>query len=373
MKYLKKYQTRSAYDADYYNGVLPFPHVALVEGEVVYAEQFESVTDERTPLYIEALEDVYVKFSTNPIQYSLDNSTWVDLPVGTATPTVTAGDKMYFRAEGLAPTSSAGIGTFSISGRCNLGGNIMSMYYGGNYIGETAIYKNYAFSRLFYGQASIINARRLVLPAAFAYGYCYSYMFYGCSSLEVAPELPARSLGSYCYQYMFYGCSGLKKAPALPATTASSYCYGYMFSGCSSLEVAPELPARSLSSSCYQYMFQGCSGLKKAPAILPATALQTMCYAYMFYGCSSLEVAPELPDASVSSSCCQNMFFNCTRLRYIKAMTLTAPNSASSSHGSWVSGVAGTGTFVKNAAATWENTFGPSAIPTGWDVVLAEE
>ena len=425
MKYLKKYGTKSAYDADYYSGAIPFPHVALVEGEVIYAEQFESVTDERTPLYIEALEDLTVKFSRNAIQYSMDNSTWVDLPVDTATPTVSAGSKIYFRATGLTVSSvSYGIGTFTISGRCNLGGNTMSMLHGADFIGKMYLTTNYTFSRLFIGQAKIINAKRLILPAMTLKTYCYQYMFSGCSSLEEAPELPATSLSHYCYQYMFSGCSSLKKAPVLPATTAQQYCYYYMFQNCSSLEEAPELPATYLATNCYQYMFQNCSSLKKAPVlpamlmqqycynsmfygctsleeapelpamdlssycygsmfygcsnlkkapVLPAMTLQPTCYSNMFYSCMSLEEAPELPALTLVSSCYNSMFYNCSNLQYIKAMFTSAPNSVSSSNSNWVSGVAAAGTFVKNAAATWENTFGISAIPAGWTVELAEE
>lgn len=425
MKYLKKYQTKSAYDADYYSGAIPFPHVALVAGEVIYAEQFESVTDERTPLYIEALEDLTVKFSKNAIQYSMDNSTWVDLPVDTATPTVSAGSKIYFRATGLTATSSNyGIGTFTISGRCNLGGNTMSMLHGADFIGQLYLTTGYTFCRLFSGQAKIINAKRLILPAMTLKPYCYYYMFYNCASLEEAPELPATGLQTYCYSYMFYNCTSLKKAPALPATTMQAYCYNFMFRGCASLEeapelpatylasscynvmfsgcaslkkapalpamtmtldcyremfanctsleVAPELPAMDLYSSCYQYMFSGCTSLKKAPA-LPALTLASSCYQYMFQNCSSLEAAPELPALTLISGCYSSMFANCSNLQYIKAMFTSAPNSVSGSISNWVSGVAAAGTFVKNAAATWENTFGTNAIPTGWAVELAEE
>ena len=425
MKYLKKYGTKSAYDADYYAGAIPFPHVALVAGEVVYAEQFESVTDERTPMYVEALEDLTVKFSRNAIQYSLNNSTWVDLPVDTATPTVSAGSKIYFRATGLTATSSSyGIGTFTISGRCNLGGNTMSMLHGADFIGKMYLTTGYTFSRLFYGQAKIINAKRLILPAMTLKTYCYAYMFYNCASLEEAPELPATGLQSYCYNYMFSGCTSLKKAPVLPATTVQQSCYAYMFRGCTSLEEAPELPATYLGSSCYAYMFSVCTSLKKAP-VLPAMTMVSDCYTSMFNGCTSLEEAPELPAMDLGSSCytgmfngctslkkapvlpaltlvssCYNsmfqnctslevapvlpaltlvsscyyyMFNGCSNLQYIKAMFTSAPNSVSSSNSSWVNAVAAAGTFVKNAAATWENTFGISAIPTGWTVELAEE
>ena len=425
MKYLKKYQTKSAYDADYYSGASPFPHVALVAGEVFYAEQFESVTDERTPMYVEALEDLTVKFSRNAIQYSMNNSTWVDLPVDTATPTVSAGSKIYFRATGLTATSSTyGIGTFTISGKCNLGGNTMSLLHGADFIGQLYLTTNYTFCRLFYGQAKIINAKRLILPAMSLRPYCYYYMFYNCASLEEAPELPATGLNTYCYSYMFYGCSNLKKAPALPATTTQQYCYANMFQNCAgleeapelpatglssysyyymfynctslkkapalpatilnqycyhlmfyncaSLEEAPELPAMELSSYCYSNMFYGCSNLKKAPA-LPALTLQSSCYASMFYNCTSLETAPVLPALTLVSNCYNSMFYNCSNLQYIKAMFTSAPNSASSANSNWVYGVAAAGTFVKNAAATWENTFGTSAIPVGWAVELAEE
>ena len=321
MKYLKKYQTKSAYDADYYSGAIPFPHVALVAGEVFYAEQFESVTDERTPMYVEALEDLTVKFSRNAIQYSMNNSTWVDLPVDTATPTVSAGSKIYFRATGLTATSSSyGIGTFTISGKCNLGGNTMSLLHGADFIGQLYLTTNYTFCRLFYGQAKIINAKRLILPAMSLRPYCYYYMFYNCASLEEAPELPATGLNPYCYNYMFYGCSNLKKAPALPALT-----------------------------------------------------LQNSCYASMFYNCTSLETAPVLPALTLVSNCYNSMFYNCSNLQYIKAMFASAPSQASSANSNWVYGVAAAGTFVKNAAATWENTFGTSAIPVGWAVELAEE
>ena len=62
--------------------------------------------------------------------------------------------------------------------------------------------------------------------------YCYSYMFYNCTSLTQAPELPATTLAYSCYYYMFNGCTSLTKAPELPATTLANTCYGYMFYNC---------------------------------------------------------------------------------------------------------------------------------------------
>jgi len=49
-------------------------------------------------------------------------------------------------------------------------------------------------------------------------------MFYGCTSLTTAPELPALTLVSSCYYLMFKGCSSLSYIKAL-FTTAPSYSY----------------------------------------------------------------------------------------------------------------------------------------------------
>ena len=40
--------------------------------------------------------------------------------------------------------------------------------------------------------------------------YCYAYMFYGCTALATAPELPATTLTDNCYQGMFIRCTNIK-------------------------------------------------------------------------------------------------------------------------------------------------------------------
>ena len=120
--------------------------------------------------------------------------------------------------------------------------------------------------------------------------HCCAAMFYGCTSLITAPELPATSLESDCYASMFYGCTSLTAAPALPATTLASGCYESMFYGCTSLITAPELPAIALMPYCYASMFYGCTSLTTVPA-LPATDMQPQCYASMFRGCIKIKVS----------------------------------------------------------------------------------
>jgi len=62
------------------------------------------------------------------------------------------------------------------------------------------------------------------------------------------------------------------------------------------------------------------------------------------------------------------MYGGCTNLNYIKFIT---PSGTISTNyfGSWVNGVASSGTFVKHPNATW--TTGTSGIPSGWTVQTA--
>ena len=141
-----------------------------------------------------------------------------------------------------------------------------------------------------------------------------------------------------------------------------------MFENCTSLTTAPKtLPATTLAPYCYQYMFKGCTSLTTAPE-LPATTLAEQCYISMFKGCTSLTTAPELPATTLIYHCYEYMFADCPNLNYIKAMFTTTPSSTYTLN--WVSGVSSTGTFVKNAAATW-NVTGAEGIPSGWTVETA--
>ena len=126
------------------------------------------------------------------------------------------------------------------------------------------------------------------------------------------------------------------------------------------------LPATTLTDNCYYEMFNGCTSLTTVPSnLLPVTTLKTHCYDSMFNGCTSLTIAPELPATTLVDYCYQNMFNGCTSLNYIKC--LATDISANRCTNYWVSGVASTGTFVKNPNMTsW--TTGINGIPTNWTV-----
>ena len=340
MNYLRAYDTIADYNSALLNAELPDNAVIYIRDtdSVIY---FRAKPESDVPLYIEALEDLTASFSA-ATSYSLDGIEWISLAKSTATPTIPAGSKVYFKASGLSVSTGSGIGKFTITGRCYVGGNALSMIYGTDFASETTLSKNYALTRLFYSCKTVLDARRLSLPSLILSGYCYSEMFYGCSSLVNAPELPATTLADYCYYGMFYGCTSLTHAPErLPATTMGAYSCYWMFYGCSSLVNAPELPATTMADSCYYGMF---------------------------YNCSSLVNAPELPATTLASYCYREMFYNCKKLAYIKAMFTTTPGTSYTYY--WLHNTATAGTFVKNAAATW-NVSGYSGIPNGWTVETA--
>lgn len=247
------------------------------------------------------------------------------------------------------------------------------------------------------------------LPATTLAPGCYQSMFSKCTSLTSAPSLPATTFASSCYNRMFYRTGLLPDTSKidftsetiansgalqglfagtpitdsilngiLPKNSQNKYClpvetlnnraYADMFRECSGLTVAPELPATTIGEYCYETMFAGCSALTTAPSILPALELKTMCYSNMFSACTSITTAPELPATTLASSSYHQMFSGCTSLNYVKAMFTTTPGASYTSN--WVSGVAASGTFVKNSAATWTTT-GANGVPTGWTVQTA--
>jgi hypothetical protein len=263
--------------------------------------------------YIESLEDgLQVKLSVNECEYSLDGKVWINLSSATNTTAVNTGEKIYFRGN-LTPTSSNGIGTFTISKKCNLKGNIMSLLYGDDFIDKKDLgEKPYAFYKLF-SNCKIVDASELSLSPIILSESCYRDMFKGCAFLTKAPYLPATTLTNYCYNWMFYGCTSLMEVPELPATTLASNCYNSMFYNCTNLVIAPQILAQELKEECCSEMFKGCTSLTEAPELL-ADTLSDYCYYSMFEGCTSLIKSPKLPATTLANYCYQNMFKGCTSL-----------------------------------------------------------
>ena len=308
-------------------------------------------------------ENIYQK----TISYSTDGgSTWNTITSrqqGAPEINVQEGDVVLLKGENDTYNNN----TFGRStAYFNVYGNIMSLIYGDNFRGQSALTTTYTFNELFrasnYTSANIVDASYLILPSTTLTSSCYEQMFEGCKYLISAPTLPATILAERCYESMFQGCSSLVNAPALPAITLAIDCYGDMFLSCTSLVTAPALPATTLADNCYTEMFAYCSSLINAPA-LPATTLAQSCYAHMFNECTSLTTAPILPAQTLEYRCYEGMFYRCSNLNLIKC--LATDISEYNSTAIWVYGVAPTGTFIKPSSMTdW--TIGIDGIPTGW-------
>ena len=218
----------------------------------------------------EALEDgLTISLSTNACEYCVNgDGNWISLAAGTATQSVNNGHTLSFRAT-ITPTSSAGVGTFTLGKKCNVRGNSMALLFGDSAKTNFSLSgKSYAFYRLFYNCSNLIEVSDDFMPATTLSTYCYRYTFQGCTGLIKAPKLPATTLQQYCYQYMFTGCSSLTTAPVLPATTLQRYCYQYMFQNCSKLNYIKAMfttdPGSSNSTNQARYTYNWVSGVSSS-------------------------------------------------------------------------------------------------------------
>ena len=143
-----------------------------------------------------------------------DDSNWNTFDADNETTPITltnAGDKVYFRAGASGntrlSTNDSNCRTFVIRGSTGAGGNIMSL-----------LARNEA------------DWQSVQMGA-----YCFFQLFYGCTSLTSAPELPATILADSCYADMFREGGTFVTAPALPAPILAPGCYTSMFWMCENL------------------------------------------------------------------------------------------------------------------------------------------
>ena len=257
------------------------------------------------------------------LEYSVNNGDWATVKAGTEVPF--GGTNGDLRLRGINPNGTANGSTRystitftdpTVDVACI--GDIRTLQDWRNYnIVDT---QNARFCNLFYGCSVLTSAPEL--PATTLANDCYYAMFCGCTNLTSAPELKATTLANSCYYCMFMGCTSLTSAPELPVTELAPFCYYGMFNGCTSLTSAPELPATELEDRCYSTMFRNCTHLVSAPE-LPATKLAPFCYYEMFYGCTSLESAPELPATELAEACYCKIFDGCKNL---SSVTMLAPS-----------------------------------------------
>ena len=175
----------------------------------------------------------------------------------------------------------------------------------------------FSMDYMFMGCTSLVNPPTFpTVPNAWK-GYVYvklEGMFYGCTSLSTGPNLSVFDSGcTIDLDYMFHGCSSLKSAnlPALigngPNGWGNKYLWG-VFYGCSNLEIAPNLPSDAVGtiSAC----FRGCAKISSAPTI--PNGITNM--RSSFYDCSALEAAPTIPNGVTDI---QYAFRNCAKIESV--------------------------------------------------------
>ena len=264
------------------------------------------------------------------VMYSTDGgNNWFEYAEGTQIKLDKVGSTVSFKGKNVTTNYDK---HFTMKGKIEASGSVTSLTDDEGNKTDVNLSEN-CYKYMFYECTSLTTAPEL--PAKQLASYCYEYMFSGCTSLTTAPELPAEQLAKLCYAYMFSECTSLTTAPKLPAEQLESFCYEYMFSGCTSLTTAPKLSAEQLAEYCYAYMFSGCTSLKEAPE-LKATNLAEYCYKSMFSGCTSLTTAPELPAEQLALYCYESMFSKCTSLT--TAPELPAEQLALYCYGSMFSG-----------------------------------
>ena len=170
------------------------------------------------------------------IQYSINNGSWQSITANDTAGTainVSVGDVVQFKGNNTSYASQGSYITacrFAGTAKYYAYGNIMSLIYEDNFIGETTLTANYTFTGLFFQATGLTSTstHKLVLPATTLTNNCYHHMFYGCSNLEMAPELPAPTLANYSYSEMFGGCSKLAYIKCLAtniSATNSTYAW----------------------------------------------------------------------------------------------------------------------------------------------------
>ncbi len=201
-----------------------------------------------TPLTIEALTagtivvniaDGYGEPTTlsTGMKYSTDGGTTKTLITQTTDITVAKGDKVQFYGNGTSTQVYGSNPQVRIQGsgdgfQTKVYGNIMSLLDETGFATKTELPNvSRVFSGLFAGNATLIDASELLLPATTLTQNCYQQMFEGCTSLTKAPKLPATKLATLCYYTMFYRCTSLTSAYVKAAYTENSYPYRNMFYG----------------------------------------------------------------------------------------------------------------------------------------------
>ena len=251
MRYIKSFQNDAAIQAAIDDKSLGKPYVALNNQTGTIDWDSKAPTEPKDMyLTIEALSGGTFYVRKADIGYSVNGGAW-ETTTGVTTLALNQGDEVRFK--GTAGGNSLFTGNTLAF---NAYGNIESLEYGDNFVGQTSVKAGSAFTNCFKSCSGLTDASNLVLPATTLTVNCYAYMFDRCKSLTTAPQLPATTLAQACYRYMFPDCRSLTTAPELPATTLAASCYNGMFQDSTNLNYIKCLATDISATNCtYNWVY----------------------------------------------------------------------------------------------------------------------
>ena len=188
------------------------------------------------------------------IEYSINNGAWTSITATSAGVPITVAANDEVRLRGTNATYAKDKSNYSGfeggTATYDIEGNIMSLVYGDNFVGQTTLTQTYTFCSMF-KLSNSVSAENMILPATTLTDYCYRAIF-SKATLSTAPALPATTLALGVYWYAFEECP-ITTAPDLLAPTLVRECYGNMFTGCTSLNYIKCLATSGFSTTnCLQ-------------------------------------------------------------------------------------------------------------------------
>lgn len=260
MKYLNKFENQTDYERWQGSEDYVTPNVALINDTYtieIEAKQGGGYADQY--FTIEPLADGIVMSNNEIISYSLDNgATWQETTYADEQIPVLEGQKILFKntTDGQLEPFSVYDNDFEYRIQFNVYGNIMSLFYGDDFVGQTEYPRGSNVAASFLAETLVVDAGNLILPAITLTEGGYQSMFENCTALTTAPELPATTLTLGCYATMFYGCTSLTTAPVLPATILVDDCYSGMFFDCEQLNSITMLATDISAENCLSQWVQ---------------------------------------------------------------------------------------------------------------------
>lgn len=165
------------------------------------------------------------------IQYRKNDGEWTSITsnTGASKPyvNVVSGDKVEFKGTNIKYHPSTSYNRFVGSATFKAYGNILSLIYGDNFLGETELPSGTTsqnnFNSLFWTNTGITDASNIIMPQN-TKNSCYYRMFEDCTNLEKAPTLPASQLEPFAYKYMFTNCHKLSYIKCLASNISAADC-----------------------------------------------------------------------------------------------------------------------------------------------------